>query len=398
MSTTRRWLLGLVGLALGVVLLGTAGLWRYQTTRPEYLLQQGQAALLRGDVDRAERSVLRLDAAGYTDHAHLLRGQTYLRQGQLARAILEYNQIRHDQQEVLAEASLIYGLGFLSLGRAVEAEKFLRYVADVRPGNVDAHRGLATIAYDRGAMTDALDHLKRWSELDERDGQPHRFMGLIYKDVAANAPAVEQYREALRRELAPRVREEVVVELAEVLIQQTEFADALACLDGCRFEVSGPPAVLPELRAECLYGLGRPGEAARVLDEARSPGVPSPRWLRVRAQVHADAGEMTAAAAFLEKALQIDAHDCPCRYQLALAYERLGRRTEAAEQRRLLEQSQRWFQELSDLSGEAMRKPLDAAVRRRLADVCTRLDKPELAQMWRRAAAACPPEGTAPSR
>src|SRR5262249_23964177 len=123
-----------------------------------------------------------------------------------------------------------------------------------------------------------------------------------------------------------------------------------------------------------------------------SPAV-TPRALRMRAEMHLDANEVQSAVPLLERALRIDSHDCPCRYQLAIAYEHLGRRAEAAEQRRLLEQSQRGFQELSDLNQEAIRKPADSGVRRRLAEVCGRLGKPDLARMWLRAAAACPDGG-----
>jgi tetratricopeptide (TPR) repeat protein len=110
----------------------------------------------------------------------------------------------------------------------------------------------------------------------------------------------------------------------------------------------------------------------------------------LRAQLHADAGEASDAAALLEKALRTDPHNYACRYQLALAYERLNRRAEAAEQRKLTEKSQRLFLELIDLNQEAIDKPTDAGVRRRLADVCSKLGKQELAQMWLRAAEMCP--------
>lgn len=393
MTRLRRHFLGLLGLALLAGLIGAAGFWGYRTTRPAYRLRQGQQALRRGDVAQAERLVERLEAAGYPAQAHLLRGQCFLRQGKLERAILEYNQIPHDQHELLAEASLIYGLGFLSLGYAAEAEKLLRYVVEVSPDDIEARRGLATLAYDRGSMVEALGHLTKWSELDDQDGQSHRFMGVIYKDLMALVPAAEHYRKALAAStLAPRAREEAVLEFAEVLLQQTEFAEALAYLDSCAFDVGGPPAALPELRAESLYGLGRGAEAAHVLDRARDAGSPSPRWLRLRAQLHADAGELKAAADLLLKALETDPHECPCRYQLAQVYERLGRRPEAAEQRRHLEQSQRLYTELSDLNQEALQKPLDAGVRRRLAAMCRQLGKLDLAQMWLRAAAACPTE------
>jgi tetratricopeptide (TPR) repeat protein len=367
-------------------------LWAYHTTRPEYRLRKGQQALLAGRTEEAEQLADRLEAAGYSDHAHLLRGQVYLRQHRLNDAIQEYNGITHEHEDILAEASLIYGLGFLSLGHSARAEKLLRYVVRVRPDEVDAHRGLVAVYYDRGAMDQALRHLQKWSELDDHNGEPHRLMGQIYQDMDARDPAIQHYRAALDRELPPQTHDETVVELAKELIQQTEFAEALAVLAGCSWEDSEAGAAVAELRAECLYNLNRSPEAVRILDQILADGTPSVRALRVRAQIHAAAGECRAAADLLERALRRDAHDCPCRYQLTLIQERLGCHAEASLQRRQLERDQRLLQQLSDLNREAIQKPLDVGVRRRLAEICTQLGKPDLAQMWLRAAAACSPE------
>jgi Tfp pilus assembly protein PilF len=378
-------------IALVAVLVGPAvGYWRYRVTRPEYRLRQGQAAILQGDLREAERWAAALESAGDPDRAHLLRGQMHLSNNELNAAIREYNQINHDQTDVLVEASLSFGLKFLDRGRPVEAEPLLLYVASARPENIDARRGLAAIYYDRGAMSNALAQLEKWVELDGGDGQPHRFMGVIYKDMEANGPAAEHYRAALGLHLSPQVRRQMVPELADVLIRQNEHTEALKYLDGYLSEGGAPTVSLLELRADCLYGLQDPAGAVRALDRAAALGRPSPRGRRVRALLYVAAGDFAAAAGVLEEALQDDPHDCPCRYQLALAYERLGRRTDADEQRRRLDQSRRLFQELSDLNQEAIRQPTDVAVRRRLAEVCVKLDKPELARMWLRAAAACP--------
>ena len=376
--------------ALAVLVGSVAGYWRYRVTRPDYRLRQGQEAVLQGDLREAERWAAALEAAGDPDRAHLLRGQMYLSDNELNAAILEYNLINHGQTDVLVEASLSYGLKFLQSGRPVEAESFLLYVASARPENIDARRGLAAIYYDRGAMGNALAHLEKWVELDGDDGQPHRFMGVIYKDMDANAPAAEHYRAALGLRLLPQVRRQVVRELAEVLIRQNEYAKALKYLDGYLAGGDAPTVALLELRADCLYGLQDAAGAVRALDRAAALGRPSSRGRRVRALLHVAAGEFAAAAGVLEDALRDDPHDCPCRYQLAQAYERLGRGTDADEQLRRLDQSRRLYQELSDLNREAIRKPTDVAVRRRLAEVCVKLDKPELARMWLRAAAACP--------
>ena len=81
MNRSRRRLLGLWSLAILAVLLGAAGVWRARTIRPEDALRQGQEALLRGDGERADQMAVRLESAGYADHAHVLRGQIFLRAG-----------------------------------------------------------------------------------------------------------------------------------------------------------------------------------------------------------------------------------------------------------------------------------------------------------------------------
>ena len=123
---------------------------------------------------------------------------------------------------------------------------------------------------------------------------------------------------------------------------------------------------------------------------------PSPRVLGLRAKIHATAGEDTEAMALLEKALHLDSHDCLSRYQLALLCTKQERQAEADEQFRLLATSQQLFKELSDLNRQAVERPRDAAVRRRLADLCRQLNKPALTQMWLKAAHSCPTE-TIPS-
>jgi tetratricopeptide (TPR) repeat protein len=389
--TRRRWFLAFAGFAL-VSGLSAGAVWHYRVNRPEHRLQQGREALRRHDWDAVREQADRLERSGYPDQAHLLRGQVHLHLGDLADAIREYNAIRHDQPEVLAEASLVYGLGFLSLGKLVEAERLLRYAVEVHPDEIDAHRGLAKLHYERGALTLAVKHLETWSRLAPDEGEPHRWLGLVYDGLGADRPAVEHYRLALAKGLSPRLGDDVALELVELLVKQRECAAGLACLKQRDFKTYRNPSLVLELRAECLYGVGRGAEAAQILDRLLAAGPSSPRPLRVRAQVHGAAGETGAAAALLEKALQLDAHDHASRYQLAQAYEALGRRKEAAEQQCLLEQTEELMKQLSDLNREADERPTDSRVRRRLAEVCTRLCKPELARMWLRAAAACPPD------
>jgi hypothetical protein len=68
----------------------------------------------------------------------------------------------------------------------------------------------------------------------------------------------------------------------------------------------------------------------------------------------------------------------------------VDRPADAAEQRRLADQTKELLLQLTDLIKKASDKPWDAEVRKRLAELCHRLDKPKLADMWQKAAASCP--------
>src|SRR5262249_2147363 len=162
-------------------------------------------------------------------------------------------------------------------------------------------------------------------------------------------------------------------------------------LDGFDRRAAAGPGALAR-RGECLGGLQRRDEARRLMDQALKDHPDSAELLRTRAKLHLEADELEPAAALLARALERDRHDYPTRYLLAQTLEGLGRRAEAAEQRRVAEQTRRDLEELSRLNQEVSAKPWDAALRRRIADLCDQVGKPDLAVMWRRAAATCPPE------
>src|SRR6266849_3853064 len=163
-----------------------------------YRLRQGQEALRQARPDKADRFAQRLESDGYSDYAHLLRGEAFLREHQFEPAIDEFKQIR-DQGDLRVEASAIYGLAFFSVKRTLEAEKLLRYVVSKQPDHLDAQRGLAAIYFDQGALTLAIRHAKECARLEPHKGYPFWFMGVIYTDLGKYASACEAYQEASKR-------------------------------------------------------------------------------------------------------------------------------------------------------------------------------------------------------
>jgi tetratricopeptide (TPR) repeat protein len=379
-----------VRLCLAVACLAAAGGgWWYYVTRPEYRWQRGQQALRENDWLAAEEFARKLEASGEPDRARLLRGEALFRQRRYADAVTELNQVR-DEGDLRLRAATLQGQCFLRLNFLREAHRAFQFVVDQQPDNPDAHRGLAAVYYDLGDLTRAIPHLEQVARLVPTDGRPHRQIGLIDKDLAQYADAAAAYREALGRELNPTVREEVRLELAEVLIKQLDYPAALEVLD---HPTPGPQDGVRAmgLRAECLWGLSRAGEARELLDRALRREPSGVYLLRLRGQIHLAEGEPAQAAALLEKAVALDPHDEPSRYQLVLAYTRLNRAKDAAEQQERARAIRERLALLTTLSKEAMDKPWDAGVRRRLAEICDQLGRPNLAAMWRRAAEACPP-------
>jgi tetratricopeptide (TPR) repeat protein len=78
-------------------------------------------------------------------------------------------------------------------------------------------------------------------------------------------------------------------------------------------------------------------------------------------------------------------------FQLAQVYEELARRPEAEAQRRRADELKGLLTEMNRLNEEALGNAWDPGVRRKLADLCVKLGRPDQAQLWLRAAAACAP-------
>jgi tetratricopeptide (TPR) repeat protein len=373
-------------------LCGVVGAWWYHTTRPEYRLRLGREALRRGDGDEAEHMAQLLMADGLPDQAHLLRGDALFHQGQYGRAIDELNRIR-DRGDLRLEAALLTGQCLLLEHQPGQAERAFQFVLAHRPDSADAHRCLAWIYYDQGAVPRALQEAEEWGNLEPQNGRPWWMRGRIHQDHEDLDDAVTCYQDALRRELPSGVANEVRQRLAECLVKQLQWSEALEALDG-RDRPLSESAEVQALRVECLWGLGRTEESRAVLGRSLAAFPDGVDLLRVGAHIRQDDGQPEAAAALLERAVAHDPHDLASRHQLALVCAGLGRQAEAERHRQAEEHSRALFAEVQRLRDEAAANPWSAPPRLRLAVVCEELGRHEWAKAWRDAAGACTPSPT----
>jgi tetratricopeptide (TPR) repeat protein len=288
------------------------------------------------------------------------------------------------------EAALLSGQCLLRENQPEQAVRHFQFVLHHRPESADAHRCLAEIYYTQGALMRAVEHAQQWGDLDSYDGRPWWMMGHVYKSLNNLPDAIEKYAEALHRALPADKVQEVRSELAECLVERKMWTEALQILEGADASTARELQIkCLALRVQSLWGLGRSEEARALLDQGLANHPLGVDLLRVGSEVRMADRQLEGAATLLLQALEIDRHDFTSRYRLAMAYEGLGRKADAEEQRRLAEQTKSVLAEVSKLNDAAAANPWDAASRVRLAALCEELGQREMARMWREAAKAC---------
>jgi tetratricopeptide (TPR) repeat protein len=311
------------------------------------------------------------------------------------------------------EGAIIAGRCYVRLGQQWQAMEAWEFVVSRRPEHADAHRHLAAIFYDLGAMERALHHLGELARLEPEDGRPHRQIGYIWKDEKQSRLAIAAYEEALRRRLEPAARAEAIRELAEVWLSEAEANPerALAVLEQCPAGFSQHPELLT-LRAEALW-MSRNNEilSRELVAKALQQDPDLVSALLLIARMHLDVEEWALALPHLERARQLAPHLLPVRVLLAQTWQRLERdcerlqpllpalkvvheavvrpRVQAALKAR--DEHQRRIEHISTLSKLAMEKPADDEVRVRIARLWLELENPLLARTWFRAALVCNP-------
>ena len=381
-SPRRLCIVGLAVLAgVLVAAAGVAGGAYWHSQRPSQRMARALAALEAKRWDDVERELAGLEgAAGYETQQHFLRGALLLHAGKVYPALKEFGHAVSDPElgvpALVLSAEALYLAGDLRSAirvalRAVEAD------ADA----VDAHRWLASAYYDLGLTDVAASHLLRVAELDPADPRPHRLLGLIGKDFERYGPAVESYRESLRRSATQPDREEILLELAECEIKLRQYEAAMATL-----AQASPCANRWAAEAECHYGGGGTDEAKRLLEQALRESPANLRGLMLASTILLEEQNAAAAVEVLTRAVIAYPKDYTARFKLAQAYRRVGDARHSEEHMKIADEIKAVREEFSSLHQKANAEPDNADVRCRLGQLARQLDRPDLARVWFRAA------------
>lgn len=358
--------------------------WFYSGPTPRRQFQIALNAAAKGDWELVRQSADRLKGyAEFAAHEHLLRGIFLLKIRRPEAALDEFS--KTEPKGDLREPALMYaGEAMYSLDRLAEAQRLFGMVASEQPDHVEAHRWLASIAYDLGAFNEAMGELDIVLRLSPNDYRPHLLKGHMLADTDQFANAAKEYTAALAANPPAPITEEILSELAAAQMQNRQHAAAMDTL------AKAPrTAANLALQAECQMSQGRAEEAWKLIKETQELNPNEPAMLKVLGRLELDAGRPKEAVAPLRQAIAFNPRDFESRHQLAQALRLLGDTAEADVEAKRAVRTMEQITELSELNQSAIERPTDVELRLRIADLCDELGMKKLAVMWKKAAESC---------
>lgn len=379
-SSARTVIVGAVMLAI------TAALWIWWRGRPERHLGWAER-LVERDPSAALAWLDLPEATEATrDRARVVRARVALARGRPGDAVGPLDAV-DDEGPQAGEAAYWKGRTLYAVRQYLQALQWFQRAAALRPEDPDIHRWIAAAAYDLGARDLAFDALRTACRLEPDHAPTWRTLALMSKEQIEWEQARDAYQTTLELDAnQPEVR----LEFAAVLKELGSYEEAEAQLDACKRRV--PEAERLGLLAECLYLRGDRDRLPSLLEEALASHPQHAGLLALRGMLLLAEGHPEAALANLDPALAAEPTETSWQYQRGLALQRLGRSDEARLAMEQVEERKRDLARLADLESVAARDLDDAGVRVRIAELCTRLGRIEMAESWYRSALACDPE------
>lgn len=376
-----RWLIA--GICLLLIVASVVGMRQWRRYRADRRAEEALAALEQHGVLPTDPELL-LELGGdsrYDRELTLLNGVFQLREGETDQALRTLGRLR-PQGRIRLPLFLAVGEAHYKAGRLAEAEGIFRLVASENPDLAIAHRWLATVNHEIGAMYASLRHLQKVTELEPGNFFAWFMMGRIYlKDFGDQKSAAESYRMALARNPPEKHVQAIRMELAEALIDLVDFTGALEVLNAAEED-----AAVLGLKAHCRWTLGKTEEAEQLFERAKALNPGASAVLLFSARLALERKQPQAAVEPLKTLTAHDPLNDTAHYLLSQAYQQLGDKGAAAAEVASMNEAKALRKKLAETYEQAMQRTNDPEIRDELADLCEQLGKPDLARIWRRAA------------
>jgi tetratricopeptide (TPR) repeat protein len=372
-------------LVLCLALVGSLGYQHW--TDPLRYFERGVRAAQESDQRMLQSAIKSLEGhREFQLHRKYLQAKLALLNGDISSVVALADEAKQ-HPDLSLEAGVLAGEAAYKLGAAGNAKLYWEEALRIDGQYVPAHQWMGVLYYDLGAMDTAMMHLQAVSRLSPTDYRPDRLMGLMNRDYERPEIAVPHYQESLRRAPQQPDANEVRMELAECHLKLREYEVALKVLDQC--SESSKKSLL---RARCLMNVGLLEEARQIAKSLINvEGVQRVESLQLNAEIALADSNSEEAANLLRKAIEADPYNHSVRTQLAQVLGRLGEAEASKEQTEQAKRLQEVWQRFSDLQVDAIDRPTDADIRFEIGQLAGQLGKPQLAEVWYKAALAINP-------
>lgn len=360
-----------------------AGAWFWFRERPAEVFSRGLAAVEKQDFEEVSRAASVLEKyPEFQQHATLLRGCVLLGHGRVSRALSEFSRTK-PEGAIRFPALLYAGQALYRIGNLTDAGQVLAALVSEDPGNAEAHRWLGAVYYDMGMQSAAMSELIEATRLNPLDYRPHRLLGTMCTDQSLFVDAIEHYRTALRlgKEIA---QPDIELDLATLLVGRNEFEEALESLKNAK-----ATSTVWALRADCYDGLGQPDKSREAVAKAMLANSQDPRALLLFGTQQLFDGNPQGAIEPLTELLKQDPHHVAARYQLAMAYLKLGKTEAWQREMGRRDASNKLHDRFTEAVKQAGKEPENVEIRKELASIAGSMGKSEVAKRWEMAAIAC---------
>ena len=270
------------------------------------------------------------------------------------------------------------------LERPAEAAKILVQILVENKQHLDAHRLLGAIHFDLGSYSQAIPHLVFVVENSPESAGTHYMLAVILHEFGDTESAIEHFRKVFELGLPENMLKEALSDYAEALIDQQLFAEADRLLQS-----HADSSELLSLRAKCLWNLQRQEEARELISQAQKLDDRNLEYRLMLLNIQMAENQFSTAVQTAQEYLKSDPHDTEVLYILSQAFARQNMIPEYEREIERYQESLDLMEKLRTLNRQAISDASDPIVRDQLAEVCDQLGKPELAEMWRKAAAHC---------